>query len=92
MADKQKQVERFYYSLNKFHDSMKAYEEQVKISQTCLNRRRVVEKNEHGVTKEAKERALNQLDDHYKKSQKVLKEKMGDAVLAFDTIKELVNG
>jgi len=87
---KQQKVEQFYYSLNQFRKSMEEYEEYLKTSQMCANRKRVAEKNDQGLTIEARRQAVTQWEAHRIKSQEEADARMKSAIEGFEKMKKLL--
>jgi hypothetical protein len=87
---KQQRVEKFHYALRRFNKSMEEYEKYLATTKMCENRRNVTEKNDQGLSIEAKKQAVSQWKAHEKKSAQGAADRMAAAIEAFDNMKKLM--
>ena len=85
---KEDKVRTFSYALTTFQKSMDEYKESIKTVQMCVNRKRVVETNDQGLSKEVKQQTLEHLDKYEKEYQAKADAQINQAIAMLDSIKK----
>ena len=66
---REEKVRSFSYALGAFQKAMTDHNEFMKTVQQCINRKKIVETNDQGLSKENKQQQLSQLDKYQQEHQ-----------------------
>ena len=80
----------FNYSLTAFQEAMKEYNKAMQTVQMCLNKKKVFEMNDDGMSKAEQQKKLGQLEIYRQQYQTEAEGHIKKAVEQFDNMKKLL--